>query len=357
MHIRGFVLPGGEERDLFITADGRMTFTPLEGATTVAVGLWLIPGFVDMHSHLEIKSPASPDAEPDELVRASARAELEAGVLAVREPGSPSYASRGLGPHEGLPRTITAGRFLAPPGGYIPGLARAIAPDQLADEAVDELSRTDGWVKVIGDWAQEGAMQANFDDDQLAGAAAAVHRAGGRIAIHTTLPRTALVAATAGFDTIEHGIGVDEPTISAMLRGAVAWVPTLGILPFVPEVMAGRGMPRAALDELDRQIQATRAAVRTAVEAGVRVLAGTDAGMVEHGSIGEEIGWLSRVGMTSEQALAAGSWEARAYLGLPGLDEGAPADIVGFRRDPREPPLPTPDLVVLDGRVLQAPAN
>jgi imidazolonepropionase-like amidohydrolase len=43
---------------------------------------------------------------------------------------------------------------------------------------------------------------------------------------------------------------------------------------------------------------------------------------------------LLRAGLTPRAALGAGSWDARRYLGLPGIEEGAPADLVGYRDDP-----------------------
>jgi imidazolonepropionase-like amidohydrolase len=46
--------------------------------------------------------------------------------------------------------------------------------------------------------------------------------------------------------------------------------------------------------------------------------------------------------LTSHQALAAGSWSARAYLGFGALTPSAPADAVVYDADPRT------DLTVLD---------
>src|SRR5438105_1798006 len=111
LHLRGIVLPKGTQRDLFVVG-GRITFQPVDDARTVLDGGWLLPGLVDAHAHLALASPAPDDAPPAERVRASARAHLAAGVLAIREPGSPDAASRGIGPEEGLPRIYTAGRFL-----------------------------------------------------------------------------------------------------------------------------------------------------------------------------------------------------------------------------------------------------
>jgi imidazolonepropionase-like amidohydrolase len=66
---------------------------------------------------------------------------------------------------------------------------------------------------------------------------------------------------------------------------------------------------------------------------------------------------LLAAGLTSRQALGAASWQARSFLGLPGIGEGAPADLVAFPADPLGDPevLARPTLRVLDGRVIPAP--
>jgi imidazolonepropionase-like amidohydrolase len=86
----------------------------------------------------------------------------------------------------------------------------------------------------------------------------------------------------------------------------------------------------------------------------VRVLAGTDAGMGPHSRIRWEVGLLLAAGLTPQQALGAASWEARSFLGLPGIQEGTPADLVAFAEDPLGDPevLARPSLRMLAGRVL-----
>ena len=82
------------------------------------------------------------------------------------------------------------------------------------------------------------------------------------------------------------------------------------------------------------------ALVAAAAEAGVTILAGTDSR--PHGRVADEIRALAAAGLTPHQALAAGSWAARAYLGLGALTPGAPADAVVYDADPRT------DLTILD---------
>jgi imidazolonepropionase-like amidohydrolase len=71
--------------------------------------------------------------------------------------------------------------------------------------------------------------------------------------------------------------------------------------------------------------------------------------------VAREIRALHAAGIPAEAALAAGSWAARAYLGLPGLDEGAPADLVVYAADPRQDlgTLAAPARIVLRGTVVR----
>jgi imidazolonepropionase-like amidohydrolase len=67
------------------------------------------------------------------------------------------------------------------------------------------------------------------------------------------------------------------------------------------------------------------------------------------------VDWLLRAGLQAEAALAAASWTARAWLGLPGLTDGAPADLVAYDDDPTRSPqvLRRPSRIVLRGRVIR----
>jgi hypothetical protein len=123
LFIRARMIEDDDERDLVITDGVIADADPVAGTETDATG-WVLPGLADVHNHLSLASPAGDDQDADVRVRASASVELALGVLAIREPGSPDDASTRLAEEAGWPRVITAGRFLAPPGGYFPGLAR-----------------------------------------------------------------------------------------------------------------------------------------------------------------------------------------------------------------------------------------
>jgi imidazolonepropionase-like amidohydrolase len=85
------------------------------------------------------------------------------------------------------------------------------------------------------------------------------------------------------------------------------------------------------------------------------VFAGTDAGgSLAHGLVGDEVRALHDAGLPAEAALAAASWSARAWLGLPCIEEGAPADVVVYAADPRTDldTLRRPERIIRNGRVV-----
>jgi imidazolonepropionase-like amidohydrolase len=352
LHIETTVLPEGTTTDLWVSGGGVFVEGPLD-CPTLHVGGYALSGLVDAHAHLAIASP-EPEADDDRRAQASARAHLEAGVLSVREPGSPNRASARISGSNGLPTVITAGRFLAPPGRYFPGLAREVGNDGLAEAALDELAHSGGWVKVIGDFFDgSGGFSVNYADEALAETAARVRGAGGRITMHSMIPESIQQAIDAGFDGLEHGSVVAEGQIEAMAGAGITWTPTAlidDVLRDSATEMLGEEGGRALVEKLAGHGEA----IRRAHELGVRILAGTDAGMVPHGLVAREIRLLHAFGIPPEAALAAGSWEARSYLDLSGIEAGAAADLVIFPDDPREDlsVLDHPSLVMLGGGLI-----
>ena len=349
LHLRGVVLPGGAERDVFVGGDRRISFDAAAGdARTVAEGVFLLPGLVDAHAHLTIG--ANLRAVGDEGVRVNADANVAAGVLLVREPGGASHATAGAAGSAGAPRLQSAGRWLAARDAFLPGWGREVAEGELAGAAVDELTTAGGgWAKVIGDWRRDDVFRPSFSADALAAATRAVHDAGGRIAIHAIMAETVEMAVSAGCDSIEHGTFASDEAVAVMASRGMALTPTIGAVLEPPPP----GAPAVVRERAAAAATTIRTTVRKAWEAGATLMAGTDI-TIPHGEVRREIELLASSGIPAEAALAAGSWGARAFLGLPGIEEGAPADLVAFVRDPREDlaTLADPVIVVLDGGLI-----
>jgi imidazolonepropionase-like amidohydrolase len=97
------------------------------------------------------------------------------------------------------------------------------------------------------------------------------------------------------------------------------------------------------------------ATIGAARDAGIPIYLGTDAGgSLRHGLVADEALELTRAGLSTEEALHAATWGARAWLGRPGLEEGADADLVVYAADPRREirALAAPEHIVLRGRTV-----
>jgi imidazolonepropionase-like amidohydrolase len=117
---------------------------------------------------------------------------------------------------------------------------------------------------------------------------------------------------------------MEQSQLVHLAAQGIAWTPTRSIDALVRSMVREMNWPTDAIADLDRGFDAQPAMVAAAVDAGVTILAGTDAGAVPHGSIGEEVSLLRDAGVPPDVALGAASWTARSFLGLPG-DRGGSA--------------------------------
>ena len=368
LHVRGVLLPEAEERDLWVV-DGRLTFEPVGAAETVAAGGWVVPGLVDAHCHVGL-APAGPVHDPAEL-RGQARANAAAGALLIRDAGSPAD-TRFLDTEPDAPRIIRCGRHIARPKRYSPNTALEIEPHELADVVFREASGGGAaalggdtasgeahlWVKLVGDWIDraEGDLTPLWPAEVLRAAVGRAHAAGARVAVHTFSEEALPDLIDAGVDSIEHGTGLIDDHVARLAASGAALVPTLVNLVNFPGIAeAARVKFPVYAERMSRLPALTPGRVRAAFEAGVPIYCGTDAGgMVPHGGVAEEILALHDAGLPAEDALAAGSWAARRWLGHDGLEEGAAADFVVYDTDPRADltVLRSPVRIVLRGRIV-----
>lgn len=351
-HLRGRTLPSGEPIELWVH-DGVISLEPIAGADTVFDSGWLLPGLVDAHCHVGI-GPHGPTSLEEAVTQAEA--ERDVGALLLRDAGSP-VDTRGFDEREDLPRIIRAGRHLAKPKRYIPGLPIDIEDDAQLPEAVALQARWgDGWVKLVGDWIDRavGDLAPLWSDEILAEAIAAAHANGARVTAHVFGEDALPGLIRAGIDCIEHGTGLTDDTIALMAEHGTALVPTVINIENFPGIADKAGKyPRYAqhMRDLYAGLHTT---FGNAYDAGIPIYAGTDAGgSIAHGRIADEVAALTRIGMNPTDALGAASWRARDWLGRAGLDHGASADLVGYHADPRSGPevLSRPDLVMLRGRI------
>jgi imidazolonepropionase-like amidohydrolase len=355
LHVAGGVLAGPDDvRSELWVVGGRLAFTRPSGVASdrvTTVRGWVLPGLVDAHCHVGLAANGAVDEATAEM---QITADRNAGTLLIRDAGSPAD-TRWIDGRRDLPRLVRAGRHIARTKRYIRNYGVEIEPAELAATVVEQAARGDGWVKIVGDWIDRsvGDLAPCWPPSISAAAIEAAHAAGARVTAHCFAEDSLADLARAGIDCVEHATGLTDDTISLFAARGVAIVPTLVNIATFESIAAGAEAKFPTYAKHMRALHSRRYnTIRTAYEAGIPIYVGTDAGgSLPHGLIAAEVAELVATGLPASAALSSASWAARAWLGFPGLDEGAEADFVVYPADPRDDVavLAHPALIVLRG--------
>ena len=143
------------------------------------------------------------------------------------------------------------------------------------------------------------------------------------------------MAVEAGVDSIEHGPYLDEdPDLLLMMaEKGIYFIPTFSVFVY----HAGRGSPHESARANDFRHNHV-ASLQLALEAGVNVVAGSDAGAFVHGNNAHELTCLVHSGMTPMQAIVGSTGLAARCLGLDAdigvVAPGKKADLILVEGDP-----------------------
>jgi imidazolonepropionase-like amidohydrolase len=350
-------------------------------------GLTLLPGLMDLHSHLFLhpynETPwddqVLKESEAYRTVRAVTHAEatLRAGFTTLRDLGTEGagYADVALkhAIEDGIvpgPRMFVATRAIVATGSYGPARAK-FRPDccfpQGAEEAsgIDEIMRAvrhqashgADWIKLYADYraGPDGETVATFSIDELKALVETAHSLGRPVAAHATSDEGMRRAALAGVDTIEHGYGGSRETFALMRKNTIAYLPTLTVCEAICEYFMGHtwgGEPHP------RMVEAANA-FRIAREEGVIIGCGSDVGPFPHGENLRELQWMERLGMRASEALLAATGVSAKILrrdhDLGSVRENFLADLIAVEGDPSRDlaALGRVRMVVKDGKQFQ----
>ncbi len=359
-----------ENRAVFIH-DGRIArivptseFKPPKGTNTIDLnGLSVVPGLIDLHTHL-LLHPYDETPWNDQVLKeslelrviravAAGRATLEAGFTTIRDLGTEGAACADVALRDAFasglaigPRVFAVTRAIVATGCYGPqGYDPRWPVPQGADEAtgVDEVRRVvrkqiaDGadWIKFYADYHRRvGAPTTpTFSQAEMNAIVDEARSAGLKVAAHATTSEGIRRAVLARVTTIEHGYEASDDVLSLMKDRHVVLCPTLAAVEAYAHYQGWKpGEPEPA------DLRTAKDTFARAVKMGVPIGFGTDAGVFAHGENVREMELMVAGGMSPPTVLQAATVVAAQVLDmrktLGRVDEGYIADLVVVRGDP-----------------------
>ena len=346
------ILAAGPSAGITVPAGSRRVTLP--GAT-------LMPGLIEMHSHL-LLHPYNETSWDDQVLREPvalrvaratnhARETLRAGFTTVRDLGTEGagYADVGLkrAIAQGIipgPRMIVVTRAIVATGSYGPHYTGDVDLPQGAEEADasnlvkvvrDQIGHGADWIKVYADyrWGPNGETRPTFTLDELKQIVDVARSSGRAVVAHSSTAEGMRRAVLAGVETIEHGDNGTPEVFRLMKEHGVALCPTIAA---GDAILRYRGWKHG--DPEPARITEKRASVRAAIDAGVTMCSGSDVGVFTHGENGRELELMVDYGLPALQTLrAATSTNARLLHmedQIGSIRAGVLADLVAVQGDP-----------------------
>ncbi|MFF7474576.1 amidohydrolase family protein [Streptomyces sp. NPDC008092] len=308
----------------------------------------VVPGLIDAHVHLVFDGSSDPvaalRASDDEHLLSEMRRRaaqlVRSGVTTVRDLGDRNLLALRLGEEISRggtpgPQVVSAGTPLTRPGGHCYFLGGEVSGEAAVRNMVQRnLTAGAGVVKVMatgGGLTKDGpkSWQSQFSEDELRALVDEAHQAGVPVAAHAHGVDGITAVVDAGVDTIEHcswmtedGFGLRRDVLKKIIDQDIAVCPAVSPhWQMVPRVFG------------EERAKVLFGQVREMAEAGVKLIAGTDAGVQRtgfDGSLVPALAFYAHLGMTNDRIIDMATVHAANALGL-GRSTGCIAS--GFRAD------------------------
>jgi imidazolonepropionase-like amidohydrolase len=381
-------------KPMVIIEDGKITQLGTQGDMVIPEdaeivdlsGHTILPGLIDMHVHLTSEASNHGYTRLSvSLPRSTiygvknAKRTLMAGYTTVRNVGAAGFADVALRDaiNEGDvpgPRMFVSGPSLGVTGGHCdnnllpyeyaatsegvadgPWAVRAAVRRNIKYGAdMIKFCATGG---VLSKGTKVGVQQ--YSQEEMNAIVTEAKLRGLRVAAHAHGTDGIKAAIKAGVTSVEHASFLDEEAITL----AKKYGTYLSMDIYVTEYILGEGEKAGILPEsLDKERTVggqQRESFKQAVEAGVKMIFGSDAGVYPHGDNAKQLSRMVQFGMTSMQALQAATINSATALGkselLGSITKGKYADIIAVKGNPLDDIsiLENVDVIIKQGKVVK----
>jgi len=353
-----------------------------------------VPGLIDCHDHvahlgLDVKRRFN--TPPSLAVLQAGRWVTEtllAGVTTLRDAAGVDLGAK-MAVEQGVipgPRLLISLVIITQTGGHgdlmqpsgvssdfptLPGVPSGIADgvDDVRRKVREVLRLGADWIKIAtngGSGSPRGGYTTRqFSPEEVRTIVDEAHGKGVRVMAHAHGGESLDMCLAAGVDTIEHGSLADDRQLAEMARRGVWMVPTLSVTQRMLERIRQdpTSVPAYTAARVPGILEHKRRTFRRALELGVPIAMGTDAGALGHGENARELAYMVEAGMTPMQSLVASTAMGARLLGLADqvgtLEPGRRADLLLLDGDPLADiaVVADPDrvrLVMKDGRIYKS---
>jgi len=328
-----------------------------------------LPGLIDTHTHVLLQGDITAADYDEQLLKQSTayrailatrsvKRALEYGFTTIRdlETEGAGYADVDLKKaiNAGVipgPRMRVATRAMDVTGAYplqgysweiqVPhGVQVVDGPEDGRKAVREQISYGADWIKVYSDRSYFVRPDGVLDDiptftlEELRAIVDEAHRQHHKVASHAMALNGVHNSVEAGVDSVEHGNYIAEADLKTMAQKGIFYVPTI----YVGEYVA-QGRAAAGAKVWLEMIKIHEDTFRRALNAGVKIAFGTDAGGFDWGiNPAVEFPYMVKYGMTTLQAVRAATTSAAELLGMQNdagsVTAGKYADIVAVKGDP-----------------------
>ena len=350
--------------------DGFVTPTDATAKVIDLKNKTVMPGWIDMHVHLEQQT--SPTAYLDEFTlneadiaydaEGFAKTTLMAGFTTVRDLG-------GSGVNVSLRNAINSGKVIGsriftaekslastgghadPTNGYRKDLMGNPGPKEGVVNSIEDARQAvrqrykngADWIKITATGGvlsvAKSGSNPQFTQEEIEVIVSTAKDYGMNVAAHAHGDEGMQRAVRGGVKTIEHGTEMSEVTMNLMIKYNAYLVPTITAGKYVAEKATVSGyypaiiVPKALA--IGPKIQSTFA---KAYKMGVPIAFGTDAGVFPHGENAKEFIYMTEAGMPFMKALQSATVTNALLLDMDKkigvLEPGYIADIIATNEDP-----------------------